>query len=215
MVSKNALKPISMPKKEVFMRVIKKYANRKLYDTVEKTYISMDRLADLIKEGEEISVIDNQTDQDITVSILSQLLAREKREGDSEELSDMLSNLLRKGSDAVFGYAKKYGSKWQNAMSMAEDEIEKVSKIVFKGRDAGEEDRKNLIQGLMGQADKLKHWIGDKVDQRMNDMMGAMKLVTREEMKTMIDAVAALEQRVRTLEMKPENAQKNIDISLK
>ena len=93
------------------MRVIKKYANRKLYDTVDKTYISMDRLAELIKDGETVSVIDNQTDQDITVSVLSQLLAREKGGSGSEELSDMLSSLLRKSSDTVFGYAKKYSSR--------------------------------------------------------------------------------------------------------
>lgn len=195
------------------MRIIKKYANRKLYDTVEKTYISMDRLAELIKGGEEVSVIENQTDQDITVSILSQLLAREKRDGDSEELTDVLSTLLRKGSDTVFGYAKKYSSRWQSAMTMAEDELEKVTKILFKGRDVGEEDRKDFKQGLLGQADKLRHWISDKVDQRVDDVMGIMKLVTREELKIVSDTVAALEQRVRDLEEKSENVQKNIDIS--
>ncbi len=186
------------------MRIIKKYANRKLYDTVEKTYISMDRLAELIKGGEEVSVVDNQTDQDITVSILSQLLAREKRDEDSEELSDVLSNLLRKGSDTVFGYAKKYSSRWQSAMTLAEDELEKITKILFKGRDVGEEDQKNFKQGLLGQADKLKHWISDKVDQRVNDVIGMMKLVTREELKTVIDTVTALEKRVLDLEEKQE-----------
>jgi len=190
------------------MRIIKKYANRKLYDTVEKAYISMDRLAELIKGGEEVSVIDNQTEQDITVSILSQLLAREKREGDSEELSDVLSNLLRKGSDTVFGYAKKYSSRWQNAMTMAEDELEKITKIFFKDRDMGEEDRKDFKQGLLRQADKLKHWISEKVDQRVNDVMGIMKLVTREELKTVSDTVADLERRVRDMEAKPEDGQK-------
>ena len=195
------------------MRIIKKYANRKLYDTVEKTYISMDRLTELIKAGEEVSVIDNQTDQDITVSILSQLLAREKRDGDPGELSDVLSNLLRKGSDTVFGYAKKYSSRWQSAMTMAEDELEKVTKIIFKGRDVGEEDREDFKQGLLGQADKLKHWISDKVDQRVDDVIAIMKLVTRDELKALIDTVAALEQRVRDLEAKPENGQKSIDIS--
>lgn len=193
------------------MRIIKKYANRKLYDTVEKAYVSMDRLAELIKGGEEVTVIDNQTDQDITVSILSQLLAREKRDGDSEELSDVLSNLLRKGSNTVFGYAKKYSSRWQSAMTMAEDELEKVTKIFFKGRDVGEEDRKDFKQSLLGQADKLKHWISDKVDQRVDDVMGIMKLVTREELKNVIDTVAALEQRVQVMEVKPENVQKSID----
>jgi polyhydroxyalkanoate synthesis repressor PhaR len=184
------------------MRVIKKYANRKLYDTVDKTYISMDRLADLIKDGETVSVIDNQTDQDITVSVLSQLLAREKRGGDSEELSDMLSNLLRKGSDTVFGYAKKYGSRWQGAMSMAEDELDKLSKLFFKGRNMGEEEQKDFKQGLMGQAEKLKHWISDKVDQRVHDVFKMAKLVSREEFNALKEAVSTLESRLEARETK-------------
>jgi len=192
------------PAKEVFMRVIKKYANRKLYDTVDKTYISMDRLAELIKGGETVSVMDNQSDQDITVSVLSQLLAREKGSSDSEELSDMLSNLLRKSSDTVFGYAKKYSSRWQGAMSMAEDELDKLAKLFFKGRNVGEEEQKDFKQGVMGQAEKWKHWISDKVDQRVHDVLKMMKLVSREEFDEMKEAVSSLEQRTEALETKKE-----------
>jgi polyhydroxyalkanoate synthesis repressor PhaR len=184
------------------MRVVKKYANRKLYDTVDKTYISMERLAELIKEGEEISVIDNQTDQDITVSVLSQLLAREKRGNGSEELSDVLSGLLRKSSDAVFGYAKKYGTRWQGAMSMAEDELEKLTKLFFKGREMEEEEKKDFKQGVMGQAEKLKHWISDKVDQRVSDVLKMMKLVSREEFDAMNETLSSLEKRVKAVETK-------------
>ena len=40
------------------MHLIKKYANRKLYDTTDKCYLTMDRLAELIKSGEEVSIVD-------------------------------------------------------------------------------------------------------------------------------------------------------------
>jgi len=59
------------------MHKIKKYANRKLYDTTEKKYISLDQLAALIKAGEEISIVDNRSGEDITSAIVSQLLARD------------------------------------------------------------------------------------------------------------------------------------------
>ncbi len=206
MLSHNKPRDGSNPIKEVHMRVIKKYANRKLYDTVDKTYISMDRLSDLIKAGKTVSVIDNQTDQDITVSVLSQLLAREKRGGDSEELSDMLAHLLRKSSDTVFGYAKKYGSRWQGAMSMAEDELDKLSKLFFKGRNVDEEEQKDFKQGLMGQAEKLKAWISDKVDQRVHDVLRMAKLVSREEFDAMKETLTSLENRVETLETEGHEA---------
>jgi polyhydroxyalkanoate synthesis repressor PhaR len=184
------------------MRIVKKYANRKLYDTVDKTYISMDRLAELVKSGEEVSVVDNQTGQDITVSVLSQLLAREKREGNTEELADMLSNMLRKGGDTVFGYAKKYSTRWQGAMSIAEDELEKLAKLFLKDREMGEDEKKDFLQGFRGHAEKLKLWIGEKVDQRVGDVLKMMKLVSREEFEILYAAVSSLEERVEALEKK-------------
>ncbi|PIP37195.1 MAG: pesticidal protein Cry15Aa, partial [Desulfobacterales bacterium CG23_combo_of_CG06-09_8_20_14_all_51_8] len=59
------------------MHLIKKYANRKLYDTTDKRYLTMDRLAELIKAGDEVSIVDNETGDDLTSAIVSQLLARE------------------------------------------------------------------------------------------------------------------------------------------
>jgi polyhydroxyalkanoate synthesis repressor PhaR len=184
------------------MRKIKKYANRKLYDTVDKQYISMDHLAQLVKAGEEVIIIDNQTDQDITVSILSQLLAKEKKGSESEELTDLLSGLIRKGGDTVMGYAKKYSSRWQGAVSVAEDEIEKLSKIFFKGKDIGEEEQKSIKKELLGHANSLKDWISDKVDQRVNAVLSMMSLATREDIKNLIADVVALERRVTAIEKK-------------
>ena len=185
------------------MRVIKKYANRKLYDTQDKTYISMDRLAELIKAGEEISVVDNQTDQDITVSVLSQLLAREKQDGEPGELSDLLSSLLRKGGGTVLGYAKKYTSRWQSAMTLAEDELEKFTRLLFKGReDVDAADQEKITDTLRGQAEKMKRWVGEKVDQRVGDLLGVMKLVTRDEFDAAAAEVAALKKRLADLEGK-------------
>ena len=88
------------------MRIVKKYANRKLYDTSEKKYVAMNRLADLIKSGEEITVIDNRNGQDITSVVVSQLLAREKREDDRDDFPGVLVQLLRKSGGTIMDYAK-------------------------------------------------------------------------------------------------------------
>jgi polyhydroxyalkanoate synthesis repressor PhaR len=88
------------------MRIIKKYANRKLYDTSEKKYVAMNTLAELIKRGEEVTVIDNRNGQDITSVVVSQLLAREKREGVRDDFPGVLIQLLRKGGGTIIDYAK-------------------------------------------------------------------------------------------------------------
>src|SRR5713101_8253450 len=60
--------------------LIKKYANRKLYDTQTSRYITLEGIAELVRDGEEIHVVDRDTGQDLTQVILSQIvLSAEKR----------------------------------------------------------------------------------------------------------------------------------------
>ena len=60
------------------MRRIKKYSNRKLYDTEDKQYISLVRVSELVRSGEEVFIQDSKTGEDLTAATMSQLLARDK-----------------------------------------------------------------------------------------------------------------------------------------
>ena len=61
-------------------RVIKRYANRKLYDMSESCYITHDEIANLVEAGEEVRIIDNKTKEDLTTRTLTQILfEKEKR----------------------------------------------------------------------------------------------------------------------------------------
>ena len=164
-----------------FMRKIKKYANRKLYDTVDKKYISMKRLTDLIKGGEEVTIIDNQTNKDITSLIVSELLAREKKQDSDVMPAGTLIQMLRKGGGTIAGYAKKYTSLWQNAVTMAEDEVDKVVKLLIKDKEISESDGNKLKKEILSYADNFKVWISDKIDHRINEVLNLMNLATKEQ----------------------------------
>ncbi|MBW2370625.1 MAG: hypothetical protein JRH15_22360 [Deltaproteobacteria bacterium] len=182
------------------MRKIKKYANRKMYDTVEKQYISLDQLAELIKAGEEVVIMDNQTGQDITVAVLSQLLAREQKGDASEEMTDILSNMLRKGSTTVLDYAKRYSTRWQSAMSKAEDEIDKMTRLLFKGKDVSEDESNTFKKDMLGHVTNLKNWMGEKIDRQIREVLSVMNLATREDIKNLIADVVTLERRLNSVE---------------
>jgi polyhydroxyalkanoate synthesis regulator phasin len=66
----------------------------------------------------------------------------------------------------------------------------------------GEEEQEDFKRGVLGQADKLKHWISDKVDQRVHDVLKMMKLVSREEYDAVKASVSSLQERVDALEKK-------------
>ena len=74
------------------MRVIRRYANRKLYDTEEKQYVSLAQVAELVRAGEEIQVLDHRSGEDLTSATLSRLLQR--REENSLPQS-LLRTLIR------------------------------------------------------------------------------------------------------------------------
>ena len=60
---------------------IKKYANRRLYDTESSTYITLDRLAAMIREGRDFEVVDAKTGDDITHQVLTQIIVEEEARG--------------------------------------------------------------------------------------------------------------------------------------
>ena len=60
---------------------IKKYANRRLYDTESSTYITLDRLAQMVREGREFEVVDARSGEDITRQVLTQIIVEEEARG--------------------------------------------------------------------------------------------------------------------------------------
>lgn len=63
------------------MRIIRRYSNRKLYDTQESHYVTLQALAALIRSGEEIQVTDHATGRDLTTATLAQIIFEEEKRG--------------------------------------------------------------------------------------------------------------------------------------
>lgn len=82
------------------VRLIKRYESRKLYDTEESRYVSLEELAEWIRAGQEIRVVDNGSGQDVTGATLTQLILEEGRGGKGLS-SDLLHDLVRLGERAV------------------------------------------------------------------------------------------------------------------
>ena len=61
------------------MRTIRRYSNRKLYDTVDSHYVTLEQIAALIRQGEEIQVITHDTSADITASTMAQIIFEEEK----------------------------------------------------------------------------------------------------------------------------------------
>ncbi len=86
--------------------LIKRYANRKLYNTASSRYITLKGISELLDEGEEVRVIDNETGEDITSVALSQILVDSTRsKGDPSP--SLLSQIMERGGDVLYDVLKK------------------------------------------------------------------------------------------------------------
>ena len=78
------------------IRLIKRYESRKLYDTEESRYVSLEDIASWVRDGQEIQVVDNATSNDVTAQTLTQIILEEGKKGTSLP-SDLLHDLIRRG----------------------------------------------------------------------------------------------------------------------
>jgi polyhydroxyalkanoate synthesis repressor PhaR len=83
------------------IRLIKRYESRKLYDTEESRYVSLDEIAAWVRTGQEVRVVDNATNNDVTSQTLTQIILDEGRKGTSFIPSELLHDLVRFGERAV------------------------------------------------------------------------------------------------------------------
>ena len=89
-------------------RVIKKYPNRRLYDTVESRYITLADIRRLVMEKIDFVVIDKKSQEDITRSILLQVIAEQEHTGEPLMSQDFLSQVIRSYGGAMQGFVGSY-----------------------------------------------------------------------------------------------------------
>jgi polyhydroxyalkanoate synthesis repressor PhaR len=89
-------------------RTIKKYPNRRLYDTVESRYITLADIRRLVIEGIDFLVIDKKSQADITRTILLQVIAEQEHDGEPLMSRDFLSQIIRSYGGAMRGMMGDY-----------------------------------------------------------------------------------------------------------
>lgn len=187
------------------MYLIKKYANRKLYDTVEKKYITIKQIAEIIKSGKDVSIIDNESSEDLTCAIVSGLMGKYSGEADQRLSSSLLIELFRKGSGVLNDYAKKYLSIWQNSFGLAEDELDNMLKCLVKKHEISKTEVNGLKQDLLSFTSSLKQCVSEMVEKRINEVLGAMNFVGKDQLVYLAERVNTLEKKIVELESAAQN----------
>ena len=89
-------------------RIIKKYANRRLYDTEASQHVTLEGVRELIVSGEDVVVKDDATGEDITRNILLQVILEQEQGGQPVLSTDMLKNIIRFYGNPMQGFMGQY-----------------------------------------------------------------------------------------------------------
>lgn len=79
-------------------RLIKRYANRKLYDSQASRYVTLDAIADMVRAGEDLRIIDNESGEDLTAVTFAQVIYEDAKRSDGGEHVPVLRWIIRQGS---------------------------------------------------------------------------------------------------------------------
>lgn len=98
------------------VKIIKRYQNRKLYDTQQSCYVTLDDIAKMIRTNEEVMVIDNKSKNDITAATLTQIIFEAEKKASQYAPLFTLREIIQNGNGSISNYLAKLGAFPQDYM---------------------------------------------------------------------------------------------------
>ncbi len=171
-------------------KVIKRYTNRKLYDTVESRYVTLDEIGEMIKAGAEVKIIDNRTKEDLTSITLAQIIFEEEKKTSKMSL-ETLRDLIRHGGEMaqriVEGTQAELRGRVEAVRVAAEQRVQSFIKTGQQTSDRAKE----LVQASQEAMSALQR----RVDERVRAAVEGMSNLS--EVKRSLDDIS---RRIETLE---------------
>ncbi len=144
-------------------KLIKRYGNRKLYDTQQSRYVTLDEISQMVRRGEEILVIDNRTQEDLTAVTLTQIMLEEQKNKNNILPLSLCKNLIQEGGDCLSDWLHR-GKESLNTMRIETEEH--LAKLIEKGHDTREEGA-HLLKDWFTSPQKTLDLIQKRIDERI------------------------------------------------
>ena len=136
------------------IRQIRRYGSRKLYDTEESRYVSLEEVGELVRRGQEVQVVDTQSGDDVTAQTLAQVILEESKGGASPISSQFLHTLIRRGEEIVTTGVEQLSTGVDRLLQASVDRVTPIRDI------------RDEVRGMRQKIDALEHAIGEIEEQR-------------------------------------------------
>ena len=184
-------------------RIVKRYTNRKLYDTQESRYVTLEEIAVMVKKGEEVQIVDNRSGKDLTDVTMAQILYEEQKKQHSQMPLGLLKEIIRSRGGIVSEFIQRRVS--QPVQSLKDEAEKRVDELVRRSETTMEETArqvKDFFQNTQKAVDDIQKKLDDRIHSVVEVVGSPVK--TRDQLKTLRNRIEELETRLKELQASAE-----------
>jgi len=168
-------------------KIIKRYSNRKLYDTVESRYVTLDEIADMVKAGAEVQIIDNRTKDDLTSITLAQIVLEEEKKT-SRLPRALFRDMIRNGGGKLSLIAGEVNTRVSAIRAGAEQTMARVL-----GRE-GDGSAQDFVRNSRHAFEEWQRHLDERLHRAVETVVGLPTL--HREVQALRDKLAELEKKL-------------------
>jgi len=194
-------------------KVIKRYTNRKLYDTVESRYVTLDEIAEMVKRGVEVKIIDNRSKEDLTSVTLAQIVFEEEKKKNQMPLS-LLREIIRRPGESFTDFLKtEVGPRVQSLKEEAGSRLDRLLRredgttAEAPGVEAeapAASSGPELVKTSQRAFEEWQKKLDERVKQVVENVLGGLPALGRD-LGVLVQRIEQLEKKLEALESKKKN----------
>jgi len=199
-------------------RIIKRYANRKLYDTEHSRYVTLDQISEMIRNGDDVKIVDNKTKEDLTTVTLAQIIFEEEKKQRSFLPLGAMRNIIQSGGQWFAEAQRRVQSILPGKREDGSDEPSEapVAHVAHDGPAPPLDeaaDKKRSLAVLREWVDQSKHRLEEWQKEVDGKIRGTLETLqhsinpwsgVQKDVKTLADRIAELEAKLSELEQHEE-----------
>jgi polyhydroxyalkanoate synthesis repressor PhaR len=178
-------------------KIIKRYTNRKLYDTVESRYVTLDEIAEMVKAGTEVRIVDNRSKEDLTSVTLAQIIFEEEKKTSKMSLRT-LKDLIRHGGERAAQLVEGTQAELRGRVEAVKQAAEQRVQTLLKTGQQTSDRAKEMVAASQEAVSQFQRKVDDRVRTAVDGMANLGDL--RRDLTSLSDRIADLERKLEELE---------------
>ena len=191
------------------MKLIKRYSNRKLYDTERSSYVTLEEISQMVRDGSELRIVDNKSGEDITSVTLAQIVFEQEKKDKRTLPMQALRDMIRSPSDFISRLSR-------DVTDMREDAMTQVEKVK---RTAAQQQAEVVapVREFFDSIPRALEEVQARIDLRIGESFDQLKHLpeTVDQVKRLKAEVARLQKKLSDADRRAKNDRAEFDIQLR